>query len=84
MDLPYKGALAALELAAVHLRQGRTDEARDGALEAVGVFTGLGIGREAMASVLVIRAAFERRSATAALLESVAARLLLLERERTA
>jgi hypothetical protein len=32
----------------------------------------------------VIRAAFERRSATAALLESVAARLLLLERERAA
>jgi tetratricopeptide (TPR) repeat protein len=84
MDLRYKASLAALELAAVHLRQGRADEARDAALEAVGVFTGLGIGREAMASVLVIRAAFERRSATAALLESVAARLFLLEREPSA
>lgn len=84
IELPYKGALAALELAAVHLRQGRWDEARDRALGAVGAFTGLGIGREAMASVLVIRAAFERRIATAALLESVAARLMLLERDRTA
>jgi tetratricopeptide (TPR) repeat protein len=84
IDLRYKAALAALELAAVHLRQGRWDEARDRALGAVGVFAGLGIGREAMASVLVIRAAFERRIATAALLESVAARLMLLERDRTA
>lgn len=84
IDLPYKAALAGLELAAVHLRQGRTEEARTRGLEAVEVFAGLGIAREAMAAVLVIRAAFERRIATPSLLESVAARLIHLERERAA
>lgn len=82
--LRYKAALAGLELAAVHLRQGRAGAARDRAREAVEVFTGLGIGREALAAVLVIRAAFERRIATASLLESVAARLIHLEGERGA
>lgn len=80
--LAYKAALTALELAAVHLRQGRADEARSRVLEAVRVFTGLGIGREAMASVLVVREAFERRVATAALLDSVIARLIQSERDR--
>lgn len=82
IGLTYKAALAGLELSAVHLRQGRTGEARDRALEAVRVFSSLGIGREAMASVLVVREAFERRIATAALLDSVVARLNQFERER--
>lgn len=80
--LPYKAALAGLELAAVHLRQGRAGEARDRALESVRVFSSLGIGREALASVLVVREAFERRIATAALLDSVVARLNQFERDR--
>ncbi|HKI06270.1 MAG TPA: hypothetical protein VKK31_30105, partial [Thermoanaerobaculia bacterium] len=84
LGLRYKAALAGLELAAVHLHQGRAGEARGHAREAVEVFTGLGIGREALASVLVIRAAFERGIATASLLESVAARLIHMEGEQTA
>lgn len=82
IGLAYKAALAGLELAAVHLRQYRADEARERALESVRVFSSLGIGREAMASVLVVREAFERKIATAALLESVVARLNQFEREQ--
>ena len=82
IGLAYKAALAGLELAAVHLRKGRAAEARDRAQESIRVFSGLGIGREAMASVLVVREAFERRIATAALLESVVARLNQFERDR--
>ena len=82
IGLAYKAALAGLELSAVHLRQGRAGEARDRAQESIRVFSGLGIGREALASVLVVREAFERRIATAALLDSVVARLNQFERDR--
>lgn len=84
LDLGYKAALAGLELAAVHLRQGRSAEARERALEAIQVFSSLGIGREAMASVLLVREAFERKVVTAALLRSVIAQLTYLERDRLA
>jgi tetratricopeptide (TPR) repeat protein len=57
--LPYKAALVSLELATVHLRQGRTEDARAGVLQAVGVFSSLGIHREALMGVLLLRRAFE-------------------------
>jgi tetratricopeptide (TPR) repeat protein len=81
MHLHYKAALASLELAAVHLRQGRTDDARERAQQAIEVFSQLGIGRETLAALLVLRDAFERRVATVGLLEGVIRRLSHLERE---
>ena len=81
LGLRYKSALAGLELAAVHLRQGRPDDARDRALAAIEVFSRLGVGREILAALLVLRDAFERRIATATLLEGVVARLARHERQ---
>jgi len=81
VDLRYKAALAGLELACVRLRQKRPDEARDLAVEAVTVFSQVGIDREAYAGLLVLREAFERRSVTAALVESVIGHLVRRERE---
>ncbi len=81
LDLRYKAALAGLELAAVHLHQERPDVARARALEAIEVFSVLGIERETLAALLVLRDAFEQRIAPVALLEEVTARLVRMERE---
>jgi tetratricopeptide (TPR) repeat protein len=80
-DVQYKAALASLELAAVHLRQGRVPEARTRALEAVEVFSRIHVERESLAALLVLRDAFERRIATAALLDGVIAHMIHQERE---
>lgn len=84
MDLRYKAALTSLELAAVHLRRGRTDDARERAQQAIEVFSRLGVGRETLAALLVLRDAFERRIVSVALLEGVITRLARLEREPAA
>jgi tetratricopeptide (TPR) repeat protein len=72
-ELPYSAALVSLELAAVHLRQGWEEEARAQVAEAVEVFSTLGIRREGMAAVLLLRKAFEQRVATLSLLDGVIA-----------
>jgi tetratricopeptide (TPR) repeat protein len=69
--LVYKAALAGLELGTIHLRQGRPDLAVPAVLEAADVFMALGISREAGASVLLLRKAFEREMVDAALLDYV-------------
>lgn len=69
--LGYKGALAGLELGAVELRQGRPEAAAQEILAAADVFITLGIGREASASVLLLRQAAEKRILDAALLDYV-------------
>lgn len=71
MELGYKAALVGLELGAVLLRQGRSDEASEKVLAAADVFSVLGIGREAGASLLLLRKAFERKMTDAALLDYV-------------
>lgn len=81
VDLRYKAALAGLELAAVRLRQKQPEEARALALAAVEVFSAVGVDREALAGLLVLREAFERRIATEALLESVIVHMVRRERE---
>jgi tetratricopeptide (TPR) repeat protein len=81
LDLSFKAAITGLELAAVHLRQGRAEDARVRALAAIEVFSQLGIGRETFATLLVLRNAFERRIAPVGLLEGVIKRLSHLERE---
>jgi tetratricopeptide (TPR) repeat protein len=81
LGLRYKAAMVGLELAAVHLRQGRADEARERAQQAIEVFSRLGVGRETLAALLVLRDAFERRIVSVALLEGVITRLSQQERE---
>lgn len=71
MELGYKAALAGLELGAVLLRQGRPDEASEKVLAATDVFNFLRIDREARASVLLLRKAFERKMTDAAFLDYV-------------
>ncbi len=71
-DLVYKGALASLELGAVLLRQERPEPAAAEILAAADIFMSLGIGREASASVLLLRRAAEQRIVDAALIDYVA------------
>ncbi|MFL6231606.1 MAG: hypothetical protein ACJ76N_00565 [Thermoanaerobaculia bacterium] len=69
--LGYKAALAGLELGAVLLRRGRTEDAIEEGLTAVDAFLSLGIAREAGVSVLLLKKGFEQRMADLALLEHV-------------
>jgi tetratricopeptide (TPR) repeat protein len=69
--LGYKAALAGLELGAVLIRQGRSDAAAREILTAADVFTALGVGREAGASVLLLRQAVNQQIVDGALLEYV-------------
>lgn len=71
MGLGYKAALAGLQLGAVLLRQGRLEDSAREVLAASDVFIALGIGREAGASLLLLRSAFERGAGDAALLDYV-------------
>lgn len=71
IDLGYKAALAGLELGSLLLRRGKMDDAAREVLEAADVFIALGIGREAGASVLLLRKTFERQLTDAGLLEYV-------------
>jgi tetratricopeptide (TPR) repeat protein len=71
IDLGYKAALAGLELGALLLRRSKTGEAKRAVLEAADVFIALGIGREAGASVLLLRKTFERQPTDVGLLEYV-------------
>lgn len=71
-DLPYKSALAGLELAEVYLRQGRSEESRSLSLETIDVFLSLHIPRESLVSVLVLRRSLKMGLAeTGALLRTV-------------
>jgi tetratricopeptide (TPR) repeat protein len=69
--LGYKAALAGLELGAVRLRQAQSEAAAREILGAADVFVSLGIGREAGASVLLLRQAAEQRILDSALLDYV-------------
>jgi hypothetical protein len=81
MDLPYTAALASLDLAALWLRQGRTEETRNLVEELLATFRVLDIRREAIAALLMLREAFQKDRATLALLRTVASELQRLERE---
>ena len=59
--LGYKAALAGLELGAVRFQQGDFTSAEEIVLECADVFLSLRIGRELMASVLLVRQAAESR-----------------------
>jgi len=68
--LGYKAALASLELAVVLEQAGRDAEAREVVAEASDVFLSLGVHREALAAMLVLRKASEQGLSTPALLRS--------------
>jgi tetratricopeptide (TPR) repeat protein len=71
-ELVYKAALTGLELGAVLLRRERPEAAAEEILAAADIFTSLGIGREASASVLLLRRAAEQRIVDTALIDYVA------------
>jgi tetratricopeptide (TPR) repeat protein len=71
-SLVYKAALTGLELGAVLLRLERPEAAAIEILTAADIFMSLGIGREASASVLLLRRAAEQRIVDAALIDYVA------------
>ncbi|HEY3566524.1 MAG TPA: hypothetical protein VGP73_01225 [Thermoanaerobaculia bacterium] len=70
--LVYKAALTGLELGAVLLRREKAGAAAEEILAAADIFMSLGIGREASASVLLLRRAAEQRIVDAALIDYVA------------
>lgn len=72
-EMPYAAAVAALERAALLFRLGRTDEIRRIAAEALSVFRSLGIEREALMAVTLLRQAAEREELTLAILERAVA-----------
>jgi tetratricopeptide (TPR) repeat protein len=61
----YRSAQVTLELSGVYLRLGRAAEARQAAEEAVRIFSSLGVGREALGALMVLRQSFELGHATA-------------------
>jgi tetratricopeptide (TPR) repeat protein len=79
--LGYHAALISLDLAAVRLRQSRTAEVRELIAELVATFRALGVEREAMAAVLMLKDAQERDQATLDVLQRVGGILRRLQNE---
>ena len=65
---PYMATLVLLDLAVLHIRQGRHDDARREALEAADIFLGLNIGREAAVAMMLLKSTVKFRLATTAVL----------------
>jgi tetratricopeptide (TPR) repeat protein len=83
-NLPYKAALAGLELGVVWFRQQRLEETERAILESADTFLSLGIGRELLASVLLLRKAAEMRCLNLVLLRETLDLLRQSERDPTA
>jgi tetratricopeptide (TPR) repeat protein len=65
---PYMATLVLLDLAALHIRQGRDEDARREALEAADIFLTLSIGREAAVAMMLLKSTFKFRLATTGVL----------------
>jgi hypothetical protein len=65
---PYMATLVLLDQAALHIRQGRDEDARREALEAADIFLGLSIGREAAVAMMLLKSTFKFRLATTGVL----------------
>jgi tetratricopeptide (TPR) repeat protein len=65
---PYMATLVLLDLAVLHIRQGRDEDARREALEAADIFLGLNIGREAAVAMMLLKSTVKFRLATTAVL----------------
>jgi tetratricopeptide (TPR) repeat protein len=73
--MPYLAALVALDLAALHLKEGKTQEVARSIEELLTEFRALGIRREAIACLLILKRAIAAERATEKLLTRVASRL---------
>jgi tetratricopeptide (TPR) repeat protein len=69
--LGFAAALASLDLALVFFHQGKYSETEDLVAEAAEVFFAVGVHREALSSIMILKDSFEKRQGTIALLESV-------------
>ncbi|MEA2599912.1 MAG: hypothetical protein QOF89_904 [Acidobacteriota bacterium] len=78
-DRPYDAALFSLDLAAALLAQHKAGEAGEVVLEASQAFLRLGIEREALGAVMLLRTACEVRVATVAMVEEVKGYLRRIE-----
>ncbi|MEP7012407.1 MAG: hypothetical protein ABJC13_18965 [Acidobacteriota bacterium] len=78
-NLPFHVALVTLDYGALLLRLGRTRELRPLIDEMIATFLGLGIQREALASVLLLQNALAAERATQALLEAAVREIQALE-----
>ncbi|HSS76472.1 MAG TPA: hypothetical protein VLV54_06965 [Thermoanaerobaculia bacterium] len=71
--LGFAAALSSLDAAQVEMRLDRPAEAESLVTGAAAVFAALGIHREALSAVMLLKEAFERRTATARLVERTVA-----------
>jgi len=81
--LGYRAALVSLDLVAVWLRQSRTSEIRHRVAELLSTFRAIGVEREALAGILLLRDAVECEQTTFELLQLIATSLGKLD-NRTA
>ncbi|MFP5287550.1 MAG: hypothetical protein ACLGI9_17565, partial [Thermoanaerobaculia bacterium] len=72
LGLGYRAALVSLDLVSVWLQQGRTGEIRQLVAELLVTFRAVGVEREALAGVLLLRDAVECEQATVELLQLIA------------
>ena len=72
LGLTFDVALASLDLAFVYARQGRTSELRELASELLLIFRNLGIARETLATLTLLRRAEARHAGTAGLIRGLA------------
>lgn len=72
VGLGYRAALVSLDAMAVWLRQGRTAEIRHLVAELMATFRAVGVEREALAGILLLRDAVECEQATLELLQLIA------------
>ncbi len=73
--MPYFAALVALDLAALHLKQGRTSEVARSIADLLAEFRALGIRREAIACLMILERAVATERATERLVSRIASRL---------
>ncbi len=81
VGLGYEAAIAGLDLAAVELHLGRTKEAVRLVGSSADTFVALGIGREALAAVVMLRDAIEQEKASEGIVREVARFLRRLQHD---
>lgn len=83
-ELGYQAALAALDLGAVWLRQGRAHAASELIEHAAETFVAIGVGREALGALALLQQACEQENVTATFVHQVSAFLRRLEHDPSA
>jgi tetratricopeptide (TPR) repeat protein len=81
-DLPYEVAVLSLDLAAVYLKMGRTEETRRTVEEALPIFRSLRVGRETLAALLQLRQLADREQEALGLVRVIDAQLRRLPRRQ--